>query len=378
MLRGKWILNNILGTPPPDPPPNVPALVDRKTQAKTATLRERMQVHRDNPACAACHAMIDPAGFALENFDAVGRWRVVDESFNPIDASGVLPDGTAFDGVAELRAALVRRPEQFVSTMTEKLLTYALGRGLTHADMPAVRRILREVGGWRLPGAVHHSERGAERSVPVEESAVMIITRKSLPRRTFLRGLGAAVALPLLDAMAPALTATARTAAAPVRRLGFFYGPNGMFLSNFPSGGEGRPRLRDDPDPAAARAVPRPVDGGQRAQQPRRRQPQRGGRGPQPRPRRLAQRRPPLQDRGGRPEGGQDHRPVRGGRARRRDVATVAGADHRFELPGRQLRERLRLRLPSTRRRGRTSRRRSHTSATPASSSSGCSATVAA
>ena len=139
VLRGKWILNNILGTPPPDPPPNVPALVDRKTQAKTATLRKRMQAHRDNPACAACHAMIDPAGFALENFDAIGRWRVVDESFNPIDASGVLPDGTAFDGVAELRAALVRRPERFVTTMTEKLLTYALGRGLTHADMPHER-----------------------------------------------------------------------------------------------------------------------------------------------------------------------------------------------------------------------------------------------
>ena len=156
VLRGKWILNNILGTPPPDPPPNVPALVDRKTQAKTATLRERMQVHRDNPACAACHAMIDPAGFALENFDAIGRWRVVDESFNPIDASGVLPDGTAFDGVAELRAALVRRPERFVTTMTEKLLTYALGRGLTHADMPAVRRILREAadGGYRLQSII--------------------------------------------------------------------------------------------------------------------------------------------------------------------------------------------------------------------------------
>ena len=152
VLRGKWILNNILGTPPPDPPPNVPALVDRKTQAKTATLRERMQAHRDNPACAACHAMIDPAGFALENFDAIGRWRVVDESFNPIDASGVLPDGTAFDGAAELRTALVRRPERFVTTMTEKLLTYALGRGLTHADMPTVRRILRETadGGYRL------------------------------------------------------------------------------------------------------------------------------------------------------------------------------------------------------------------------------------
>ena len=140
--RGKWILDNILGTPPPDPPANVPALDDRKTQAKVASLRERMSAHRANPACAACHNIIDPTGFALENFDAVGRWRVVDESFNTIDASGALPDGTAFDGVSDLTAALVRRPERFVTTVTEKLLTYALGRGLEHYDMPAVRRIV--------------------------------------------------------------------------------------------------------------------------------------------------------------------------------------------------------------------------------------------
>ena len=144
VLRGKWILNNILGTPPPDPPPNVPALVDRKTHAKVATMRERMAAHRDNPVCAACHAMIDPAGFALERLDAIGRSRVVDESFNQLDTSGVLPDGTAFDGVAELRAALVRKPERFASTVTEKLLTYALGRGLDYYDMPAVRRIVRD------------------------------------------------------------------------------------------------------------------------------------------------------------------------------------------------------------------------------------------
>ncbi|MEE8117525.1 MAG: DUF1585 domain-containing protein, partial [Gemmatimonadales bacterium] len=131
-----------LGTPPPDPPPNVPALEDRKTQAKVATMRDRMSQHRANPVCAACHSMIDPAGFALEHFDAIGRYRVVDESFNTIDASGVLPDGTAFDGVAELRAALVRRPERFVTTVTEKLLTYALGRGLEYYDMPAVRKIV--------------------------------------------------------------------------------------------------------------------------------------------------------------------------------------------------------------------------------------------
>ena len=156
VLRGKWILDNILGTPPPDPPPNVPALDDSKTQAKVATMRERMSAHRDNPVCAACHSMIDPAGFALEGFDAIGRFRVVDEWFNPIDTSGVLPDGTAFDGPAQLRAALVKRPERFVATVTEKLLTYALGRGLDYYDMPAVRRIVREAaaGGYGMQSII--------------------------------------------------------------------------------------------------------------------------------------------------------------------------------------------------------------------------------
>ena len=144
VLRGKWILNNILGTPPPDPPPNIPALDDRQTQLRVGTMRERMSAHRDNPACAACHAMIDPAGFALEGFDAIGRSRVVDEYYNRLDTSGVLPDGTVFDGAAELRAALVARPERFVGTVTEKMMTYALGRGLDYYDMPAVRRIVRE------------------------------------------------------------------------------------------------------------------------------------------------------------------------------------------------------------------------------------------
>jgi mono/diheme cytochrome c family protein len=164
VFRGKWVLMNVLGTPPPEPPPNVPALVDRKTQAKVQTMRDRMAQHRDNPACSACHSLIDPAGFALENFDAIGRWRVVDESFNPIDASGALPDGTKFDGVQDLRAALVRRPERFVTTVTEKLLTYALGRGLEYYDMPAVRRIVREAAkdGYRFQTIV----RGVAQSYP--------------------------------------------------------------------------------------------------------------------------------------------------------------------------------------------------------------------
>jgi len=144
VLRGKWILNNLLGTPPPDPPPNVPALDDSRNQAKRPTLRARMEQHRDNPACSACHSMIDPPGFALEHFDAIGRWRDVDVSFNAIDASGVLPDGRTFEGVAELRTALTDRPQQFVTTVTEKLMTYGLGRGLDYYDMPTLRRIVRE------------------------------------------------------------------------------------------------------------------------------------------------------------------------------------------------------------------------------------------
>jgi hypothetical protein len=156
VIRGKWILNNILGAPPPDPPPNVPALSDRRTQARVQTMRERMAQHRSNPACSACHSMIDPAGFALENFDAIGRWRTVDESFNAIDASGALPDGSKFDGVTELRAALTKHPERFAHTVTERLMTYALGRGVEHYDMPAVRKILRDAapGGYRMQSLI--------------------------------------------------------------------------------------------------------------------------------------------------------------------------------------------------------------------------------
>jgi mono/diheme cytochrome c family protein len=144
VLRGKWILGNILGTPPPDPPPNIPALDDKQTQAKTHTLREMMAAHRAQQPCAGCHSMIDPPGFALESFDAIGRLRAVDDSFNALDTSGVLPDGTKFKDVTELKAALTRRPERFANAMTEKLLTYALGRGLEYYDMPAVRKIVSE------------------------------------------------------------------------------------------------------------------------------------------------------------------------------------------------------------------------------------------
>ena len=145
VLRGQWLLENLLGTPPESPPPNVEALVETVEGQPASTVRARLEAHRTNPSCNACHGVIDPLGFALENFDAVGRWRVMDrEARQPIDASGVLVDGTAVTGPVELRAALLARPDQFVQTLTEKLMTYGLGRALEHTDMPTVRRIVRE------------------------------------------------------------------------------------------------------------------------------------------------------------------------------------------------------------------------------------------
>jgi mono/diheme cytochrome c family protein len=139
--RGKWVLENILGTPPAPPPPDVPALKEPEPGAATKTMREQMVEHRANPACASCHKVMDPIGFAMENFDAVGAWRSHDAGA-PIDASGELADGNKVDGVVALRQALVSRPDVFVGTLTEKLLTYALGRGLDSPDMPAVRSIV--------------------------------------------------------------------------------------------------------------------------------------------------------------------------------------------------------------------------------------------
>ncbi len=144
VLRGHWLLAQMLGAPPPPPPPDVPALPDRGAGGRPASVRERLERHRDNPVCASCHAPMDPLGFALDHFDAIGKWRATGAGGGPIDASGVFPDGTGFDGLAGLRAVLLSRHEQFVQTVTEKLATYALGRGLEHYDMPAVRQILRE------------------------------------------------------------------------------------------------------------------------------------------------------------------------------------------------------------------------------------------
>jgi hypothetical protein len=143
VVRGKWILATLLGTPPSPPPANVPPLKENSERSKPLTMREAMEEHRQNAVCAGCHKIMDPLGFAMENFDAVGSWRT-DDAGSPIDASGVFIDGSRLDGVVSLRQALVNNPNVFVGAMTEKLLTYGLGRGLEHSDMPAVRRIVRE------------------------------------------------------------------------------------------------------------------------------------------------------------------------------------------------------------------------------------------
>jgi hypothetical protein len=143
VIRGKWILDNLLGSPPPPPPPAVPALKENTGAGKTVSMRARLQEHRANPACSGCHQLMDPAGFSLENYDAVGRWRA-SEGSTPIDASGSLPDGSKFEGVSGLERALLSRPQVFATTFTEKLLTYALGRGVEYYDAPAVRKIVRQ------------------------------------------------------------------------------------------------------------------------------------------------------------------------------------------------------------------------------------------
>jgi hypothetical protein len=145
VLRGAWLLENILGTPPAAPPPDVEGFVEIEIGQEFTTVRERLETHRANPSCNGCHGVIDPLGFALENFDAVGRWRDVDRmAKTPIDASGVLANGTPVRGPVELREAILARPDQFVQTFTEKLMTFGLGRRIEYQDMPTVRRIVRE------------------------------------------------------------------------------------------------------------------------------------------------------------------------------------------------------------------------------------------
>lgn len=164
VIRGVWVLSNIVGAPPPPPLPNVPAL-DGNVPANLP-VRERMSAHRSNPVCANCHRTIDPVGFALESFDAVGRWREQEGDSGPIDVSGALPGIGEVNGVAGLEEGLLRRPELFAATLTEKLLTFALGRGVEYYDAPAVRKILREAepGGYRFSSLIL----GIVRSAPFQ------------------------------------------------------------------------------------------------------------------------------------------------------------------------------------------------------------------
>jgi catechol 2,3-dioxygenase-like lactoylglutathione lyase family enzyme len=168
VLRGKWILDNLLGTPPPAPPAVVPPLKENSERERPLTMREQMEEHRANPACAGCHKLMDPLGFALENFDGVGAWRTSDLR-EPIDPATELADGSRVAGPSGLREGIVSKPAVFVGTMTEKMLTYALGRGLEHYDMPAVRSIVRDAGrsDYRFTSIVL----GIVRSVPFQMRA---------------------------------------------------------------------------------------------------------------------------------------------------------------------------------------------------------------
>jgi hypothetical protein len=143
-IRGKWVLEQLLGTPPPPPPPHVPSLKDDQSTQKL-TMRQRMELHRASPQCAACHRMTDPLGFALENFDGIGSWRdSLGPGSGPIDSSGSLPDGTPFNGPEGLRQVLLKKKDMFVENFTERLLTYALGRGIEEYDHAVIRKITRD------------------------------------------------------------------------------------------------------------------------------------------------------------------------------------------------------------------------------------------
>jgi hypothetical protein len=170
-IRGKWVLEQLLGTPPPPPPPNVPSLKE-DAKAGTLTMRERMEQHRANPACAVCHRAMDPLGFSLENFDGLGRWRdTTGPGAGAIDASGVLPDGTKFDGPTGLRELLMSKRDLFVETFTERLLTYALGRGVEEYDRPVIRKIVRE--------AAAHNQRWSDIILGIARSAPFQMRRVS-------------------------------------------------------------------------------------------------------------------------------------------------------------------------------------------------------
>ena len=299
VLRGKWVLDNLLNSPPPPPPPDVPNL-DEATIGTAASMREQLEAHRKDPICASCHRRMDPLGFGLENFDAVGAWRTMDGKF-PIDASGALPGRPLVHGPGGARGHPRGGREAFAQCLTSKLLTYALGRGLERYDTRTVKLIAS-----RLPAHDYRfSGTGAgnrqQPALPVTKGRAhrsrhaMIVTRRHLPRRTFLKGMGAVIALPMLDAMTPAFARAAHVARPPVR-LAFTYVPNGITMNRLDPGGDRR-GLRVHAGDEAARAVPQGHAGAVRPRAPERRRARRRPRRPRPRRRVVPDRRAPAQDR---------------------------------------------------------------------------------
>ena len=315
VYRGKYVLSTFLNTPPPPPLPNVPTLEESNKENAPKTVREQLERHRTPVVCASCHRVIDPPGFALENFNSVGQWRTKGDGGAAIDSGGVLADGTKVDGPVALRNAILARPDAFATVLTERLMTYALGRGVEPSDMPVVRAIVRKAAldNYRLASIVQ----GIIDSAPFQmrtklepagtsttvaratatrlHGAAMIITKKHLSRRTFLQGtFGAAVALPFLDAMVPALTAQSQTAAAAPFRFGVIYMPCGVYPETWhPT--HGRRELRVQAGDAAGRAVPRSARDDQQAEGAVGRVGPRGGQLGVPqrrRPRRVARRAP--------------------------------------------------------------------------------------
>ncbi len=236
VVRGKWILSNLLGTPPPPPPPDVPALKENTAGVKPTSVRERLELHRENPACASCHKIMDPLGFALENFDATGRWRTTDAGGTKIDTvRACYWDGIPVDGpVVSAQSPARTNPTSSRTTFSDKLMTYALGRGLDYNDMPALRAVVKQAGNqqYKFSSIVL----GIVKSVPFQmkggapvlgaqrgkEESRNFISKKSLDRRTLPRGRHGCGVLPPCwtgDGLA-ALTAQTKTAAAGAPRLG--------------------------------------------------------------------------------------------------------------------------------------------------------------
>ncbi len=181
--RGKWVLDNLLGSPPPPPPPDVPALEAHNKDGKQLTMRQQMEQHRTNPICSSCHSRMDPIGFSLENYNGIGAWRDKDAG-STIDTAGKLADGTTFQGPAGLRLLLMTKlKDEFVETFSEKLTTYALGRGVEYYDKPAIRSIVREGRQRRRHHPRFHSSHCAEPAISNEENFLaMFIKQKALYR----------------------------------------------------------------------------------------------------------------------------------------------------------------------------------------------------